>query len=123
MSISIEQLTMPVTFVVTRNKGTESEVQTTVNTTLDFSDYTADDFMNRAIDSVVIAIQSTLRNPPKDASKALEFSTLEGKTYKAPKPGKSASRKDPMASIATMLAKLSPEQRKAFLEAALEAAE
>lgn len=123
MSISIETLKVPVSFTVTRNKGMENELATVVNTTLDFTDYTADDFMNRAVDSVVIAIQATLRNPPKDETKVLHFATLEGKEFKAPKPGKSASRKDPVASMNAMLSKLTPEQRKAFIEAALEAAE
>jgi hypothetical protein len=109
--ITIDKLQIPVTFTVTRNKGLVNEVATEVSTTLDFSEYTADDFMNRAIDSVVIAIQNTLRNPPKDASKQLAFSTLEGKTYKAPKPGRSVSRKAPADQMFEMYKKCSLQQR------------
>jgi hypothetical protein len=110
MSITIETLQIPVTFNVTRNKGLVNETSHTVSTTLDFSDYTAEDFMNRAIDSVVIAIQAPLRNPPKSGN-ALTFSQLEGKTFKAPKPGRSASRKDPVDQMYVYYCKCTLAQR------------
>lgn len=111
MSILIETLQIPVSFTVTRNKGKENETTHFVNTTLDFSNYTVDDFMNRAIDSVVIAIQSTLRNPPKTADKELLFSTLEGKIFEAPKPGKMVSKKEPEDAMFTYYKKCSLAQR------------
>jgi hypothetical protein len=123
MPITIETMQIPVTFNVTRNKGLVNETSHTVNTTLDFSDYTAEDFMNRAIDSVVIAIQAPLRNPPK-SGKGLTFSELEGQTFKAPKPGRSQSRKDPekiQEDIIALLNKLPEAMRLAFIRGSLDA--
>ena len=117
MSITIENLKVPVSFLVTLNKGKENESSYTVNTTLDFSHYSAEDFINRTVDSTVIAIQGSLRNPPKDPTKGVKREDLEGKEFKPNKPGeRSAAGPEKIKADATkILSKMAPADALAML--------